>query len=86
MAVVLGLLVGSAARRRDDARLFLVSLVFQITAAFLGLHALATPGVLLDVPTPAFAAATPIGLLAGAVVAVAVAALVLGLAGVLDGT
>ena len=70
VAVVLGLLVGAAARRRGDARLFLVSLVFQVTAAFLGLHALATPKVLVDVPTPAFAAATPIGLLLGAVVAV----------------
>ncbi|WP_197703096.1 hypothetical protein, partial [Stenotrophomonas maltophilia] len=36
VAVVLGLLVGRAARQRDDARLFLVSLVFQVTAAFLG--------------------------------------------------
>ena len=70
VAVVLGLLVGAAARRREDSRLLLVSLVFQITAAFLGLHALATPGVLLDAPTPAFAAATPTGLLAGGVVAV----------------
>ena len=70
VAVVLGLLVGAAARRRGDARLFLVALVFQVTAAFLGLHALATPEVLVDAPTPAFAAATPIGLLLGAVVAV----------------
>ncbi len=69
VAVVLGLLVGSAARRRDDARLFLVSLVFQVTAAFLGLHALATPGVLLAAPTPAFTAATPLGLLVGAGIA-----------------
>jgi class 3 adenylate cyclase len=70
VAVVLGLLVGRAARRRGDARLFLVSLVFQVTAAFLGLHALATPGVVLDAPTPAFTAATPIGLLLGGVFAV----------------
>ncbi|TKJ17964.1 hypothetical protein A6V29_01075 [Blastococcus sp. CCUG 61487] len=71
VAVVLGVLVGAAARRRDDARLFLVALVFQVTAAFLGLHALATPGVLADTPTPAFTSATPIGLLVGAVVALA---------------
>src|SRR4051794_40021022 len=70
VAVVLGLLVGAAARRRGDARLYLVALVFQVTAAFLGLHALATPTVLLDTPTPAFAAATPIGLLLGGVVAI----------------
>ena len=69
VAVVLGLLVGAAARRRNDARLFLVALVFQVTAAFLGLHALATPGVLADAPTLAFAAATPIGLLLGGLVA-----------------
>lgn len=71
VAVVLGLLVGSAARRRGDARLFLVALVFQVTAAFLGLHALATPGVLVDAPSPAFTSATPIGLLLGGLVAVA---------------
>jgi class 3 adenylate cyclase len=70
VAVVLGLLVGAAARRRDDARLFLVALVFQVTAAFLGLHALATPGVLVDAPSLAFTAATPVGLLLGALVAV----------------
>jgi class 3 adenylate cyclase len=70
VAVVLGLLVGAAARRRDDARLFLVALVFQVTAAFLGLHALATPGVLVAAPTPAWTAATPIGLLLGGIVAV----------------
>src|SRR4051794_24820097 len=70
VAVVLGLLVGAAARRRDDARLFLVALVFQVTAAFLGLHAVATPKVLLDAPTLAFTAATPVGLLVGALVAV----------------
>ena len=36
-----------AARRRRDARLFLVSCAFITTSGFLGLHALATPGVLL---------------------------------------
>jgi class 3 adenylate cyclase len=71
LAVVLGLMVGAAARRRGDARLFLVSLVFQVTAAFLGLHALATPGVFLDAPTATFTAATPVGLLLGGIFAVA---------------
>lgn len=71
LAVVLGLLVGAGARRRGDARLFLVSLVFQVTAAFLGLHALATPGVLLATPTATFTAATPIGLLLGGIAAIA---------------
>ena len=71
VAVVLGLLVAAAARRRGDARLFLVALVFQVTAAFLGLHALVTPGVLAAAPTPAWTAATPIGLLLGGLVALA---------------
>ena len=69
LAVVLALLVGGAARRRGDARLFLVSLVFQVTAAFLGVHALATPGVVLDAPTATFTAATPIGLFLGGIAA-----------------
>jgi class 3 adenylate cyclase len=71
LAVVLGLLVGAAAQQRDDARQLLVALVFQVTAVFLGLHALATPGVLADAPSLAFTAATPTGLLLGGVVAVA---------------
>ncbi|MGH2845837.1 MAG: hypothetical protein ACRDL0_07425, partial [Thermoleophilaceae bacterium] len=54
----------SVALRRSDARLYLVSLAFLSAAGFLGLHALATPGVLLDGPNQGFAVATPIGLLA----------------------
>jgi adenylate cyclase len=54
---------GEAARRRADARVFLVSLAFLAAAGFLGLHALATPGVLLDTPNTGFAMATPVGLL-----------------------
>jgi adenylate cyclase len=50
------------ARRRGDARVFLVSLAFLSAAGFLGLHALATPGVLLEKPNAGFALATPIGL------------------------
>jgi adenylate cyclase len=61
--VVLGLLAGEAARRLADGRLFLVSMAFVASAAFLGLHALATPGVLLDAPNRGFVVATPIGLL-----------------------
>src|SRR6185503_13063187 len=49
-----------------DARLFLASLAFISAAAFLGLHALATPGVLLG-KNAGFELATPFGLvLAGA--------------------
>ena len=57
---------GEAARRRRDARLFVVSLAFLVAAGFLGLHALATPGVLLDRRTAGFVIATPVGLAAAA--------------------
>jgi adenylate cyclase len=53
----------AVALRRSDARLYLVSLAFLSAAGFLGLHALSTPGVLLDAPNQGFAVATPIGLL-----------------------
>ena len=53
---------GVAARRRRDARMLLVSLAFMAAAGFLGLHALATPGVLLEAPNAGFAIATPVGL------------------------
>jgi class 3 adenylate cyclase len=53
----------AAAFRRGDARVFLVSLAFLSAAGFLGLHALATPGVLLATTNPGFALATPFGLL-----------------------
>ena len=61
--VALGLLSGEAARRLEDGRLFLVAMAFVTSAAFLGLHALATPGVLLDAPNTGFVIATPVGLL-----------------------
>lgn len=53
----------TAAARRWDARVYLVALAFLAAAGFLGLHALATPGVVLDAPNTGFAMATPIGLL-----------------------
>ncbi len=46
--VVLSVLTSEAASQRNDARLFLVSLAMLSSAGFLALHALATPGVLLD--------------------------------------
>jgi class 3 adenylate cyclase len=70
VATALGLSVSTAARRRRDARLFLISLAFIVSAAFLGLHALATPGVLLG-PNAGFELATPVGLLLAAVFAAA---------------
>jgi class 3 adenylate cyclase len=68
-SVALGIAVFGTARRRGDARLLLVSLAFIAAAGFLGLHALATPGVLLDSSTPGFLLATPIGLLVAGVFA-----------------
>jgi adenylate cyclase len=64
--VALGMAVGEAARRHRDARLLLVSLTFVASAGFLGLHALATPQVLLAGRTPGFVIATPVGLFVGA--------------------
>jgi adenylate cyclase len=60
--VGLGVVVSEASRRRSDARLFLVSLVFLVSAGFLALHALATPGVLIDHPNGSFDLALPVGL------------------------
>ena len=61
--VALGLVVSEAARQRRDVRLFLVSMVLLAAAGFLALHALATPGVVLDGPNGGFVLATPVGLL-----------------------
>lgn len=69
--VALALITSAAANRRDDARLFLVSLALITSSGFLGLHALATPGVLLDHPNAGFTIATPIGLLLASVFAAA---------------
>jgi adenylate cyclase len=59
------------ALRRSDARLYLVSLAFLSAAGFLALHALSTPGVLLDGPNQGFAVAAPIGLLVAGLFAAA---------------
>jgi class 3 adenylate cyclase len=68
--VVLGALMGTVARRRGDARLFLVSLVFLTSAGFFLLHALATPGVLIGHANIGFDLAQPVGLALAAVLAV----------------
>jgi adenylate cyclase len=62
VSVALGALTSEAATKRSDARLFLVSLAFLSSAGFLGLHALATPGVLLDHKNTGFVVATSVGL------------------------
>lgn len=56
---------GTAAQRRGDARVLFVSLAFLSSAGFLGLHALATPKVLLDTPNAGFTIATPVGIAIG---------------------
>lgn len=59
--------VDRAARHHGDARLLLVGLGFLAAALFFALHALATPGVLLDHANGGFTLATPAGLLVSAV-------------------
>ena len=68
---VLAYATSVAASRRGDARVLLVSLAFLAAAGFLGLHALATPGVLLTTPNAGFVLATPVGLLVAACFAAA---------------
>jgi class 3 adenylate cyclase/GAF domain-containing protein len=62
VSLALAVRVNEQARTRSDARLFLVSLAFIATAGFLGLHALATPGVLLHANNLGFTMAAPLGL------------------------
>jgi adenylate cyclase len=69
--VVLAYVTNLAAGRFQDARLTLISLAFLSSAGFLGLHALATPGVMLDSPNIGFAIATPVGLIIASVFAAA---------------
>src|SRR5438046_2651644 len=69
VSVGLAVAINEAARRRADARLSLVALVYLASAAFLGLHAAATPGMLLPGPNAGFAYATPVGLTIAAVIA-----------------
>ncbi|HSS04851.1 MAG TPA: adenylate/guanylate cyclase domain-containing protein [Solirubrobacterales bacterium] len=66
---VLAYATGEAAERRGDLRLGLVSLTFLCCAGFLGLHALATPGVLLDDSSLGFVIAVPAGLVLASAIA-----------------
>ncbi len=70
LSAVLAQAMGSAALRRGDPRVLLVSLAFLSAAGFLALHALATPGVLLSTPNAGFVLATPVGVAVGSVCAV----------------
>lgn len=71
IAMALGVMLFRAARTRGDARLILVSLMFQFSAGFLGLHALATPGVILLTPNAGFVYSVPVGLGLGGLAALA---------------
>lgn len=64
VSVGLAVSVIEAARERRDARLLLVGLAFLVSAGFLGLHALATPGVVVDGKNAGFVLAPPVGLTA----------------------
>jgi class 3 adenylate cyclase len=61
---------GRAARRHGDPKLTLVTLAFLVSAVFLGLHALATPGVLVP-PNAGFVLATSFGLVVASLAALA---------------
>ena len=78
IGVALAYVTNVAAGRYRDARLILVSLAFLASAGFLGLHALATPGVLVEDPNPGFVIATPTGLIIASVFAAASTSFVAG--------
>lgn len=63
---ILGFRMAEDARRRVDARLFLVAMAFLCSSGFLALHALATPNVLLHGANAGFVIATPVGLVLAA--------------------
>src|SRR5829696_6876584 len=67
----LALAISESGRRRRDARLLLIGLAFLASAGFLGLHALATPGVMLEKGNAGFVLATPVGLVAAGALAAA---------------
>jgi class 3 adenylate cyclase len=71
VSAVLAYATGEAALRRGDARVLMISFAFLVAAGFLGLHALATPGVLLESSNAGFVVATPFGLALGSLFAAA---------------
>jgi class 3 adenylate cyclase len=71
VALGLALAIVEGAKRRRDARLLLIGLAFAVSAGFLGLHALATPGQIVSGKNAGFVIATPIGLVAAGAFAAA---------------
>jgi class 3 adenylate cyclase len=71
VCLVLAVAISEGARRRRDARLLLIGLAFAVSAGFLGLHALATPGEIVTGKNAGFVLATPVGLVAAGAFAAA---------------
>jgi len=71
LCLALALTISESGRRRRDARLLLIGLAFVVIAGFLGLHALATPAVIVDGKNAGFVLAPPIGLVAAGAFAAA---------------
>ena len=67
--VIAAAAAAEAAGKRDDVRLFLLACSFAVAAAALGLHALATPTVLVGGPTSGFETLVPAGLALSALMA-----------------
>ncbi|MBK5269341.1 MAG: hypothetical protein JJE47_18110, partial [Acidimicrobiia bacterium] len=61
--------IGREAQARNDARLFLMSLSYSVSAAFFGVHALATPKLLAGGANLGFSLAMPAGLFVAAILA-----------------
>jgi adenylate cyclase len=62
-AASLSIVTGEAARRRGDARVFLLSLAFLTASGFMALHAAGTQHVLTETKLPGFTVAIAVGLL-----------------------
>jgi class 3 adenylate cyclase len=71
ISLALAVRVAIDARVRGDARLYLAALAFSAAAGFLGLHALATPDILLETGNAGFVLAVPVGLMLAALIAAA---------------
>ncbi|MEP6681589.1 MAG: adenylate/guanylate cyclase domain-containing protein [Chloroflexota bacterium] len=69
--VGLALLIGRAAGARHDGRLFMASMAFLSSAAFFGIHGLATPGVLVEARGAGFVLSAPVGMAIGGLFALA---------------
>ena len=67
--LVLALRIGREAEARRDARLLLMSLSYSVSAAFFGVHALATPKLLAAGSNLGFSLAMPAGLFVAAILA-----------------